>query len=216
MSRPLRIAGLVSVLLHFVILAVFVWRYLQALETPPPPAAAAVPDVTPTIEMVMVEQKGAGETTTASPSQPPTEQQPPEPPRPEQTAVAPPLPPPPPPAAPPRPALQMNLGGTDSPSNAITVGTAVVPGRLDNKTRNLPPIYPDEAARLHQQGTVVLLIHVGSSGLPSGVDIAQSSGYPLLDRAATDAAMKWAFMPAMKDGLPVPFDFGATFQFSGR
>jgi periplasmic protein TonB len=187
---------------------------------PPTPAAAAatpVPDTPPPA--------------TEAPAVPPP-LPPPPPPPPVDTAVVEPLPvplPPPPPmpptptpqqaqpvapppraAAPPRQrpieAPEINLGGTDSETNAIVSGDHVVPASVDSKFHNKAPIYPPEAARRSEQGAVILLIHVSPDGLPAGVEVLQGSGYVLLDRAARDAVQAWHFLPAVKDGAPIPFD----------
>src|SRR5271163_769013 len=70
------------------------------------------------------------------------------------------------PAAPPGPRL--NLGGTDSPSNAVVRGNNVIPAQADARYRNHPPAYPAEALANGQQGAVTLLIHVSPAGLPTG------------------------------------------------
>ncbi len=111
-------------------------------------------------------------------------------------------------------APEFNLGGTDSPSNAIVLGDAVIPASPDNQSRNRPPIYPIEATRRGQQGTVTLLIHVSPLGVSLGADVLQSSGYPLLDRAALDAIATWRFRPAVRNGTPVPFDMPMRFTFA--
>jgi protein TonB len=104
-------------------------------------------------------------------------------------------------------APQIDLAGNDSETNAIVIaGPNVIPASIDAKSRNREPVYPLEAARRAEQGAVILLIHVSPDGLPAGVDVAQSSGYVLLDRAARDAVWGWHFLPAVRDGRPIPFD----------
>jgi protein TonB len=115
-----------------------------------------------------------------------------------------------PPAAP----LQFNLGGTDSESGGIAYGDQVVPASVDDRARNKLPIYPPEAVRRGQQGQGVLLIHIGANGLPLGTDVLESSGVASLDESAQDAVMHWRFLPAMKDGKPVPADMRMPFIFS--
>jgi protein TonB len=82
----------------------------------------------------------------------------------------------------------------------------VIPASVDAKFRNREPVYPPEAARAAQQGSVMLLIHVQPDGLPSAVDILESSGFTALDRAAHDAVAQWHFLPARRDGTAVAFD----------
>jgi protein TonB len=174
----------------------------------------------------------------AAPSALPEQPAPPPPP-PTDTAEAEeqlPLPSPPPPAQTPSPdpvqpseptptvaappvqqamqAPEINLPGNDSETNAFVVGDHVIPASIDAKSRNKEPVYPLEAARRAEQGVVILLIHVSPEGLASRVDVVKSSGHALLDRAARDAVTAWHFLPAVKDGVPIPFDFPirVTFQ----
>jgi periplasmic protein TonB len=106
-----------------------------------------------------------------------------------------------------------NLEGTDSESNAIVMGNQVIPASPDDRFRNRPPVYPNDAALRHEQGEVVLLIHVSEYGASTGADVAVTSGVLSLDRAALDAVRKWHFRPAMKDGRSVPFDMPMRFIF---
>lgn len=215
----LGIAGLVSVTLHLAILAgilLFARRPLPLVEAPDKPVE---------VELVLEEQKGTGKTELQPPAAVQARPQPPATPVGEEklpepaAAPSPPAPPAKPVEAarpaPPQPVPRINLGGTDSESNAIVLqGPDIIPAAPDKKARNRPPVYPEEAARRGQQGTVLLVIHVGPSGLPSGVGVQRSSGYGLLDKSAEDAVMKWIFVPAVKDGLPVQYDFHMSFTFA--
>ena len=62
-------------------------------------------------------------------------------------------------------APKINLGGTDSETNAIVTGPSVIPASVDAKFRNQEPVYPPEAVRRAEQGAVMLLIHVSPEGL---------------------------------------------------
>jgi len=78
---------------------------------------------------------------------------------------------------------------------------------------NPKPVYPELARRRNWQGTVALSVTVKSDGRPGQVDIATSSGYPLLDTAAKRAVRSWRFHPGSENGRPVtmtvlvPIDF---------
>jgi protein TonB len=101
-----------------------------------------------------------------------------------------------------RPAV--NLGDADDEHDALTVtGDNVVSSGPDAKYVNMPPSYPHEAVRRHQQGSVQVLVHVTPQGDAGGVDMITSSGSPALDNAALAAVMKWHFKPAIRDGVPV-------------
>ena len=220
MSRRPWIAGLISAALHLAIIAGVLVREHWARPSPD------APDKPVAVELVMEEQRGVNETVVQPAPSPPAEPAPPpRPPTPE-VAVAPGLASPPSsqPPVPPRPpamanpavsAPHMNLGGTDSESNTLVLGGEnVIPASPDQKARNRPPIYPDDAARRGEQGAVILVIHVSPDGLPAGVDVARSSGYPSLDRAAREAVMAWRFLPAIKDGAAIPFDMPMRFVFA--
>lgn len=65
------------------------------------------------------------------------------------------------------------------------------------------PHYPMESRRRGEQGTVVLRVLVGRDGLPIYVDVARSSGYRPLDRAAREAVLRWRFRPMQINGVTV-------------
>jgi periplasmic protein TonB len=69
--------------------------------------------------------------------------------------------------------------------------------------RNRPPAYPESARRKRQEGVVELFMEVTSQGRVSSVKIYKSSGYPVLDQAALNAARRYRFKPATIGGIPV-------------
>lgn len=79
--------------------------------------------------------------------------------------------------------------------------------------RNPPPQYPEMALRAGQKGTVVLRVNVTAEGTVEDLEIAKSSGYPLLDQAARRAVRGWRFHPArvgsinVESLVEVPVDF---------
>jgi protein TonB len=172
---------------------------------PSPPAPAPAPPPPPP------------ETQPAPPQPPPPPAQAPPP---EKAPEKPPEPPPPspPPTPPPRPqatpAPELNLGGTDSPSNAIVLDNPdVVPVGPDARYHNRDPVYPPDAARRGEEGTVMLLVHITPLGTAGSVDIVQTSGYPELDASARDAVLRWHFNPAKQDDVPVATDFSLQVRF---
>jgi protein TonB len=64
-------------------------------------------------------------------------------------------------------------------------------------------IYPPEAARRHQQGTVVLMLYINGNGTLDKVEIVKSSGFPLLDAAAIKEMKQSKFEPAMDGAIPI-------------
>ena len=77
---------------------------------------------------------------------------------------------------------------------AAASGIAVV---MDPQFRRppSPPSYPARSVELDQQGTVVIRALIAEPGKPSQTVVWQSSGYPLLDAAATAAVSRWEFEP---------------------
>ena len=73
------------------------------------------------------------------------------------------------------------------------------PGYLTNPK----PAYPPEARRRKQQGLVVLNVFITGEGRPQRVEVAQSSGYVLLDEAALTAIKQWQFTPARVGNMAV-------------
>lgn len=177
-----------------------------ALSAPPPSAPPPVPPAP------------QSEPSTAIPAPPP-------PPAPPETADVPPPPPPAPPPAPapsppdaapaeptrpappanrpsePAPAVRLGENGTAGLTNDIS---GDIPASPDPSAPNLPPRYPAEAARRHQQGAVIVVVTVRPDGHAGGVAVAESSGFPLLDHAAQDAVARWRFRPELdSEGQPI-------------
>lgn len=63
-----------------------------------------------------------------------------------------------------------------------------------------PPVYPIDARRAHEQGTVKLLVLVGSDGCVKDIQLAASSGSQRLDRAALQAVRRWRWSPTISGG----------------
>lgn len=125
-----------------------------------------------------------------------------------------------PPAAQPAPkadrAPQINLGGTDSLSSLVAKGSQIIPVEVDAKFRNREPVYPAPAARLGEQGLVVVQIHVAPDGHVEAVGIEKSSGHVMLDEAAREAVVTWHFRPAIDGGVPVPSTISIAIDFTLR
>ncbi|MEY5026120.1 MAG: TonB family protein [Verrucomicrobiota bacterium] len=70
------------------------------------------------------------------------------------------------------------------------------------------PAYPSSARSALLEGTVVLLVTVESSGVPTSVDIRTSSGHTILDTAARDHLRRnwrWPSGPARLFLVPIKF-----------
>jgi protein TonB len=102
-------------------------------------------------------------------------------------------------AKPPTP--NAGAGGTGS-SSAPVVFRGGGSGRFPS------PSYPASARASKQQGTVRVLVTVEASGLPSAVEISESSGFPALDTAARDSIQRrWRWPSGDQRKFIVPIRF---------
>lgn len=65
------------------------------------------------------------------------------------------------------------------------------------------PEYPRLAVRRGYEGTVLLRVHILHDGRVEAVEIEESSGHHILDRAARKAVRTWRFTPARRGERPV-------------
>jgi TonB family protein len=72
-----------------------------------------------------------------------------------------------------------------------------------NYLKNPRPAYPSFARRQGWEGTALVRIQVLASGRAGAVNLAKSSGFEVLDAAATAAAKAWTFVPASEGGKAV-------------
>ncbi len=82
--------------------------------------------------------------------------------------------------------------------------------------KNPPPEYPARARRRHLQGTVVLGVSVSRDGEVEELEIHESSGHKLLDRAALKAVRSWLFEPGTNGGVQVAMKVLVPVRFSLR
>ncbi len=74
------------------------------------------------------------------------------------------------------------------------------------------PEYPENERRARRQGAVVLVLVVGSDGLPRDVKVSRTLSSEF-DQAAIDAVKKWKFTPASKDGKPIAVEIDVQVTF---
>jgi protein TonB len=80
-------------------------------------------------------------------------------------------------------------------------GTSIAHADYGN---NPPPLYPAIARRREQQGTVTIRVLVGIDGLVQRAEIAESSGFDVLDDAAIETVRRrWRFVPARQGGTAI-------------
>ena len=74
------------------------------------------------------------------------------------------------------------------------------------------PEFSEEARKAKYQGTCTLMLIVDANGHPTNIRVANSLGMGL-DEKAIEAAKKWKFEPAMKDGHPVAVEIALEVDF---
>ncbi|MDO9177923.1 MAG: energy transducer TonB [Agitococcus sp.] len=69
--------------------------------------------------------------------------------------------------------------------------------------KNPQPSYPVFAKKRQQQGIVMLKVKVSIDGKAEVIELAESSGFSLLDEAAQLAVAKWQFIPARRGDVVI-------------
>ena len=90
-------------------------------------------------------------------------------------------------------ALQAEPQTADKDEGAVMPGTVQL--AYPRYQSNDPPLYPGLSRKRGQEGTVNLQVLVNKQGRVEDLEIENSSGFGLLDRAALSAVRKWDFEP---------------------
>ncbi|MGB7289017.1 MAG: energy transducer TonB [Candidatus Macondimonas sp.] len=102
------------------------------------------------------------------------------------------------------PAPERDAVDTGQTENASANASAAVSVDLNAAYRlNPAPDYPPIALRRGWEGTVRLRVTLDIQGHPSRVELAASSGHPILDESALSAVQRWQFRPATRLGEAV-------------
>jgi protein TonB len=120
-------------------------------------------------------------------------------------------------AAPPAAAAKEMDGAPAGPAGAgassgNAEGTQAAAALADNPA----PGYPYAARLRGQHGRVVLRVEVTPGGGAGAVAVERSSGYEILDRAASEAVRQWRFRPAHRGGVPVAATVQVPVRFDLR
>jgi len=128
-----------------------------------------------------------------------------------------PLPPPPPPPQPRETAARSQPGSEPEPSPTRPTKVATAPVRIGGtikeprKTRQVNPVYPQEAITARVQGVVILECTISPEGKVVAVRTLRS--IPLLEAAAVEAVKQWEYTPTLLNGVPVPVIMTVTVKF---
>jgi protein TonB len=99
--------------------------------------------------------------------------------------------------------------------NATELMTATItpPSADVHALRNPMPHYPISSRENGEQGAVMLYACITDHGKVERVDLAQSSGYPALDRSALNTIRHWSFRPAQESGKSIPMCYRLPIRF---
>lgn len=84
--------------------------------------------------------------------------------------------------------------------------------RAPRKVVDVPPVYPELARRIRQEGIVILEATIDERGLVQNTSVLRS--VPYLDQAAVDSVRQWRFEPALLNDQPVPVIMTITVRFT--
>jgi TonB family protein len=98
-------------------------------------------------------------------------------------------------------------GNSKGEGDYTTAGNALTAAKdeiIKARLLNGPNIHYDETSRRRgEEGRVSILLEIDRSGNPRNVKLAESSGYPRLDRIALNGIRSSRFSPTLKSGRPV-------------
>jgi protein TonB len=97
-------------------------------------------------------------------------------------------------------------GGGPAP---VRAGGSIAPPQ---KTKDVRPVYPADAATARVQGVVIVEATIGVDGRVSDARVLRS--IPMLDEAALEAVREWEFTTTTLDGVAVPVIMTVTVNFS--
>jgi len=83
-----------------------------------------------------------------------------------------------------------------APPAALPSPAPTPPAFDANYLENPAPAYPPLSRRLNEEGKAVVRVWVSAEGRAERVELARSSGFERLDRAALEAVGRWRFVPA--------------------
>lgn len=88
-----------------------------------------------------------------------------------------------------------------------------LPSHVDPRFKNPKPPYPIASRENGEQGRVWLSLCVSEHGSISRLQLAESSGYPALDRSALNTVTHWKFHPARQNGAAISYCYRLPIVF---
>ena len=110
--------------------------------------------------------------------------------------------------------VSQEQAATKSVSGDPAAAPVHMPDANASELQNPKPSYPPVSRNKGEQGTVLLKVCVSANGTVDAVEVARTSGYSRLDRAAADTVERWRFHPARKAGQPMALCYQLPIRFS--
>ncbi|PIQ54895.1 MAG: energy transducer TonB [Comamonadaceae bacterium CG12_big_fil_rev_8_21_14_0_65_59_15] len=95
----------------------------------------------------------------------------------------------------------------------VTAKATTLPSVDAHYLDNPAPVYPPLSLRRGEQGTVQIRVLISSQGRALSGEVAQSSGFDQLDRAALRAVLQWRYVAAQADGVAIDKWFTVPVRF---
>ena len=118
-------------------------------------------------------------------------------------------PPPPAPPTPPFPGFSEAFEQTLARLQPVRVGGNI---RTPVKTRDVKPVFPEDAQSAGVQGVVIIEAIIDEQGGIANARILRS--IPMLDSAALSAVSRWQFTPTLLNGNPIGVIMTVTVNFT--
>ncbi|WP_205694469.1 energy transducer TonB [Crenobacter cavernae] len=114
----------------------------------------------------------------------------------------------------PAPAPSAPPAGATGGEKADKPAAVTPPTHRGGYLNNPRPAYPPLSLEMGEEGKVQMRVLVGADGRPESVEVAKSSGFPRLDRAALTAVRGWRFVPAKRGDEAISFTYTFAVDFS--
>ena len=106
-------------------------------------------------------------------------------------------------------AAEPQTAKTETPNDGSPLKVGSLVGYATNQAK---PVYPIAAKTMRMGGIVKVEVLVNESG--EVTEVQNTTGPPMLQRAAVDAVKKWKFKPFVKDGQPTKASGFVNFNFA--
>jgi TonB family protein len=101
-----------------------------------------------------------------------------------------------------------SLGSVRGDSNFFyRVSPANTPLKIEAVYYAPRPDYPLMAKQRHLEGSALVQVSIGTTGIPESVKILKTTGYEILDRAAIEGLRRWRFHPHSVRLVRIPVQY---------